>query len=74
MSGARVFPVSVRLATRDPHPLADAPDEEISSPLWTWSPDAAREVVHERRRRFGIEEERIDVTTLSDDEDEEIPA
>ncbi|WP_223772964.1 hypothetical protein [Streptomyces sp. 135] len=38
-------------------------------PLWEFLPEEVPLVLHERRRRFGIEEERIDVSTLSDDED-----
>jgi hypothetical protein len=47
---------------------AEAPDDMIRGPLWEWHPLAVKAVLHERRRRFGIEEERIDITTLSDEE------
>lgn len=49
---------------------SDASDSEIRGPLWNWHPLAAKAVLHERRRRFGIEEERIDPASLTDDEDE----
>lgn len=53
---------------------ADATDDMIREPLWTWHPAAAKAVLHERRRRFGIEDERIDPTTLTDDDEEEFAA
>lgn len=53
---------------------ADATDDMIREPLWTWHPTAAKAVLHERRRRFGIEDERIDPTTLTDDDEEEFTA
>lgn len=48
---------------------ADAPDQMIREPLWTWHPLAAKAVLSERRRRFGIEDERIDPADLTDDEE-----
>ncbi|MFF4610335.1 hypothetical protein ACFY1Q_11790 [Streptomyces albidoflavus] len=46
------------------------PDALVESPLWSWAPANRKAVLHERRRRFGIAEERIDPTTLTDDEEE----
>ncbi|MFE9381758.1 hypothetical protein ACFYMO_00755 [Streptomyces sp. NPDC007025] len=62
-----------RIETRDYQAVArmaaaEAPDEMIRGPLWEWHPLAAKAVLHERRRRFGIEEERIDVLTEEDSE------
>lgn len=54
--------------------LRAQPDDYVREPLWMFAPLDRKAVLHERRRRFGIEDERIDVTTLSDDEDEEIAA
>ncbi|WP_330478663.1 hypothetical protein OG301_26660 [Streptomyces platensis] len=51
-----------------PRPLQSATDDTVRLPLWVFSPGLRKAVLHERRRRFGIEEERIDVTTLSDEE------
>lgn len=48
---------------------AEAPDEMIRGPLWDWHPLAAKAVLSERRRRFGIEDERIDPSTLTEDDD-----
>jgi hypothetical protein len=48
----------------------EAPDSVIRGPLWTWPPALVKAVLHERRRRFGIEEERIDPTTLPDEEED----
>ncbi|MFM9629536.1 hypothetical protein ACKI10_18150 [Streptomyces galilaeus] len=52
-----------------PRRFAGLPDSVIRGPLWDFPPLAAKAVLSERRRRFGIEDERIDVTTLSDEED-----
>jgi len=52
--------------------LQTAPDEEILRPLWDFAPAARKPVLHERRRRFGIPDERIDVAALSDDEDTDL--
>ncbi len=49
--------------------LGTASDADVRRPLWEFLPEEVPLVLHERRRRFGIEEERIDVSTLSDDED-----
>ncbi|WP_432118499.1 hypothetical protein [Streptomyces sp. bgisy032] len=48
---------------------AEAPDEYIRDPLWTWHPYAVKAVLSERRRRFGIEDERIDPAALEEDDD-----
>jgi hypothetical protein len=37
--------------------LQGASDEYIRRPLWEWSPADRPEVIHERRRRFGVFEE-----------------
>lgn len=50
---------------------AEAPDAMIRDPLWTWHPLAAKAVLSERRRRFGIADERIDPSTLPETEDDE---
>ncbi|MFE4721956.1 hypothetical protein ACFRLW_37265 [Streptomyces sp. NPDC056728] len=47
---------------------AEAPDAMIRGPLWEWHPLAAKAVLHERRRRFGIADERIDPSTLTEEE------
>ncbi|MFD3573832.1 hypothetical protein [Streptomyces sp. NPDC058644] len=52
--------------------LRVCPDSMVRQPLWDFAPADRLAVLHERRRRFGIEEERIDVTTLTDDEDLEV--
>lgn len=49
-----------------PTAVALAPDEEISAPLWTWPPLLVKAVLTQRRRRFGIPDERIDLTTEED--------
>lgn len=49
--------------------LRVCPDSVVIQPLWNFPPADRKAVLHERRRRFGIADERIDVTTLSDDED-----
>jgi hypothetical protein len=69
VSGGHVFPVETR---RQPivRELGNIPDALISSPLWTWSPSNRRDVLHERRRRFGIEDERIDPTTVTEEGDD----
>ena len=46
-----------------------ATDDQIRDPLWVWPPSLRKAVLHERRRRFGIEEERIDPDDLIDDEE-----
>ena len=43
---------------------AEAPDDMIREPLWSWHPLAAKPVLSERRRRFGIADERIDPADL----------
>jgi hypothetical protein len=45
-----------------------APDDRIRAPLWTWPPHLAKAVLAQRRRRFGIEDERILPTELEEDE------
>jgi hypothetical protein len=40
--------------------LRRAPDDVIRSPLWGFPPQARKDVLHERRRRFGIDDERPD--------------
>lgn len=32
-------------------------DEEIRKPLWEWTPAEIPAVIHERRRRFGVDDE-----------------
>ncbi|QDH92132.1 hypothetical protein PP629_gp27 [Streptomyces phage Dubu] len=49
--------------------LANAQDDTVRSGLWNFPPEARKAVLHERRRRFGIEEERIDPATLTEEED-----
>lgn len=70
MYAARIFPGGD--AVRPFAPPREWPDSVIRRPLWEFLPAEAKAVLHERRRRFGIEDERIDVTTLSDDEDQEL--
>jgi hypothetical protein len=48
---------------------AEAPDDMIRGPLWAWKPGAVKAVLHERRRRFGIEDERIDPSTLTEEDE-----
>lgn len=50
-------------------PLSAGSDALVRRPLWEFRPDQAKAVLHERRRRFGIEEERIDPATLTEEED-----
>lgn len=49
-----------------------ASDAEIKAGLWTWPPLLVKDVLHERRRRFGIADERIDPADLIDDEREDL--
>jgi hypothetical protein len=68
LSAALIFPGGVAVAPFAPP--REWPDSAISAPLWEHAPADRNAVLSERRRRFGIEDERIDVTTLSDEEDE----
>ncbi|MDH6123842.1 hypothetical protein P3T39_000777 [Kitasatospora sp. GP82] len=38
-------------------PLRGLPDDEIKRPLWEWPASQAREVIRERRRRFGWDDD-----------------
>jgi hypothetical protein len=40
-----------------PSLLKALPDEAIRAPLWAWKPNEIPAVIHERRVRFGIDEE-----------------
>ncbi|MCX4572304.1 hypothetical protein OHB41_03705 [Streptomyces sp. NBC_01571] len=46
-----------------------APDDRIRAPLWTWPPLLAKAVLTQRRRRFGIEDERILPAELTEEDD-----
>lgn len=48
-----------------------ASDEVVQRPLWTFRPHAVKAVLHERRRRFGIEDERISPAELTEEGDTE---
>ncbi|WP_411144984.1 hypothetical protein [Streptomyces sp. x-80] len=37
--------------------LRSLPDPALKAPLWEWKPGAIPHVIHERRRRFGVDEE-----------------
>jgi hypothetical protein len=37
--------------------LKNAEDETVRAPLWTFPPEARLAVIHERRVRFGVQEE-----------------
>jgi hypothetical protein len=37
--------------------LAGADDETVRQPLWSFPPEAAKAVIHERRRRFQMDDE-----------------
>jgi hypothetical protein len=54
-----------------PTAVALAPDEEIKAPLWTWPPLMVKAVLTQRRRRFGIADERIDPSDIRE-EDEDV--
>lgn len=45
-------------------------DNYVRQPLWNFTPADRKAVLHERRRRFGIEDERIDVTTVTEEGDD----
>ncbi|MGW3724851.1 hypothetical protein [Streptomyces sp. NPDC000851] len=63
---ARIFPGGVAV---DPFaPPRDWPDSVIRRPLWEVQPSEVKAVLHERRRRFGIEDERIDPADLTDED------
>ena len=49
---------------------AEAPDDMIRGPLWNWHPLAVKAVLHERRRRFGIEDERILPAELTEEDED----
>ncbi|WP_199830168.1 hypothetical protein [Streptomyces viridochromogenes] len=49
--------------------LRALPDATIKRPLWTFLWSDAKAVLHERRRRFGIDEERINPADLEEDGD-----
>lgn len=51
--------MTLRLTFRQEY-LRRAPDDVIRSPLWGFPPQARKDVLHERRRRFGIDDERPD--------------
>lgn len=53
---------------RSLRPLAYMTDDTIRQPLWLFSPSFRPLVLHERRRRFGIDDERIDPDDLIDEE------
>lgn len=40
-----------------PKLLRVLPDEAIRLPLWEYAPSGRPAVIHERRRRFGVDEE-----------------
>jgi hypothetical protein len=40
-----------------PKHLSTLPDDLIRSPLWKWAPEERLAVVHERRRRFGVDDD-----------------
>jgi hypothetical protein len=44
-------------------------DDYVRQPLWDFPPNLRKPLLSERRRRFGIEEERIDPATLTEDDD-----
>lgn len=52
-----------KLDESEPHnwarALAEAPDETVRAPLWVFPPEARQAVLHERRRRFQIDDEPI---------------
>ncbi|MFF8473866.1 hypothetical protein [Streptomyces sp. NPDC015414] len=52
-------------------PLSAASDALIRRPLWEFRPSTRKAVLTERRRRFGIEDERIDPADLTE---EDVPA
>lgn len=37
--------------------LKGATDETVRAPLWEFPPEARKAVIHERRRRFGVDDE-----------------
>ncbi|MFE1959235.1 hypothetical protein [Streptomyces sp. NPDC059479] len=37
--------------------LRSLPDPALKAPLWEWKPGEIPHVIHERRRRFGVDEE-----------------
>ncbi|MGW3932839.1 hypothetical protein ACWECC_32810 [Streptomyces microflavus] len=42
--------------------LKGAADDTVASPLWDFPPEARKAVIHERRRRFGVnDDEGLDV-------------
>lgn len=53
-----------------PTAVALAPDEEIKAPLWTWPPLLVKAVLTQRRRRFGIPDERLDPADLTEEGDD----
>jgi hypothetical protein len=65
---ARIFPGGAAVAPFAPP--REWPDSVIKGPLWHVDPHDVKAVLHERRRRFGIEEERISPAELEEDEDE----
>lgn len=40
-----------------PTALTGAEDETVRAPLWTFPPEAAKAVIHERRVRFGFDDD-----------------
>ncbi|WP_199931271.1 hypothetical protein [Streptomyces sp. CB02923] len=37
--------------------LKGAADDNVASPLWEFPPQARKAVIHERRRRFGVDDD-----------------
>ena len=40
-----------------PVPVQDMPDEAIRAPLWYWEPRERPAVIHQRRVRFGYDDD-----------------
>lgn len=47
-----------------------APDDRIRAPLWTWPPLLVKSVLTQRRRRFGIDDERIMPAELTEEDED----
>jgi hypothetical protein len=50
-------------------PLSAGSDALIRRPLWEFRPCQVKAVLHERRRRFGIADERIDPADIREEDE-----
>jgi len=61
--------VSIRRVDPDTlRPMRLVRDVYIAGPLWEWPPGSVPDVLHERRVRFGIPDERIDPDDIPEED------